>query len=100
MTATAERLHAVVHGQVQGVGFRYYVLRRANRLGLVGWVANEADGTVRCVAEGPAAGLDELLGILRHGPSGARVDRVDASRGPAAGGLDGFMVRAGGHRGD
>ncbi len=100
MTDGAERLEAVVHGQVQGVGFRYYVLRRASRLGLAGWVANQADGSVRCVAEGSATALDELVGILRHGPTGARVDRVDASRGPAAGGFDGFTVRAGGHGGD
>ena len=54
------RLEATVRGRVQGVGFRYFVVRRALELGLVGWVANGADGSVRCVAEGPSAALDAL----------------------------------------
>ena len=94
------RLEARVHGQVQGVGFRYFIVRRAGRLALTGWVANEVDGSVRCVAEGPTEALDELLAILRRGPGGARVDRVDISRGAATGAFEGFRVRAAGHRGD
>ena len=52
MTPVQERLDATVRGRVQGVGFRYMVLEEAHRLGLAGWVANEPDGSVRCVAEG------------------------------------------------
>jgi acylphosphatase len=94
------RFEATVHGHVQGVGFRYFVRRRASNLGLMGWVANEPDGTVRCVAEGPASVLDELLAALDAGPPGARVSRVDAVRGEATGRFDGFRVRATGHSGD
>ncbi|HET7029861.1 MAG TPA: acylphosphatase [Candidatus Limnocylindrales bacterium] len=94
------RLDARVRGRVQGVGFRYYVVKRAAGLGLGGWVANESDGSVRCVAEGPAAQIDELEAILRRGPIGAVVDDVSAVRMPATDRFDGFTVRSGGHGGD
>jgi acylphosphatase len=96
----AERLEAVVHGRVQGVGFRIFVRRRATRLGLAGWVANESSGRVRCVAEGPRASLESLLGELRDGPPGASVDRVDATWLPATGAFGDFDVRTGWHSGD
>ena len=95
-----ERLDAVVRGYVQGVGFRWFVVRRATQLGLHGWTSNEPDGTVRVVAEGNPAALDELLAALRSGPAGASVWGVDARRLPAAGGLTSFTIRAGGHPGD
>lgn len=95
-----ERLSAVVHGTVQGVGFRYFVRHRAVDAGLVGWVANESDGTVRCAVEGPADVLDRLLAAIREGPPGALVTRVDVTRGPAAGRSQTFAIRSGGHRGD
>ncbi|HVM29240.1 MAG TPA: acylphosphatase [Candidatus Limnocylindrales bacterium] len=94
------RLEATVHGHVQGVGFRWYVVRRASRLGLTGWVANQADGSVRLVAEGPDEVLERLAEIISHGPAGARVDRVDAVRLPASGSFTGFVVRASAHGGD
>ncbi len=94
------RLEAVVRGRVQGVGFRYFVLREATRLGLGGWVANEADGTVRCVAEGPRPALEELLTAMRDGPRGAVVGSVSEDWLPATGGFDRFGVRSAGHRGD
>ena len=100
MTEPPERLEAVVRGRVQGVGFRYFVVRRARTLGLTGWVANEGDGSVRCVAEGSPADLDRLLEVLRQGPPGSRVDRVDATSRPALSSLDGFTVRAADHTGD
>ncbi|HXG40531.1 MAG TPA: acylphosphatase [Candidatus Limnocylindrales bacterium] len=96
----AARLEAVVCGWVQGVGFRYFVLREASRLGLTGWVANEPDGSVRCVAEGPRPALERLLERLREGPSAARVERVEARWGPATGTFARFSVRAGWHGGD
>lgn len=94
------RLEAVVRGRVQGVGFRYWVVRRATDLGLTGWVANEPDGSVRCVAEGPEPGLDALETLLRTGPMGAVVADVQAVRMPGVGAFAGFTVRSGGHRGD
>jgi acylphosphatase len=95
-----ERLDATVHGRVQGVGFRYHIVRRAMDLDLTGWVANDADGSVRCVAEGPRPSLEALLGILEVGPAGAIVDRVTTAWGPATGEFSAFEVRSRAHRGD
>jgi acylphosphatase len=94
------RLEATVRGRVQGVGFRYFVVRRATELGLVGWVANAADGSVRCVAEGPADALAAFEGALAEGPTGAIVDGIDAVRLPATGRFERFAVRSGAHSGD
>lgn len=95
-----ERLEAVVHGRVQGVGFRIFVRRRASGLGLTGWVANEPSNRVRCVAEGPRRELEALLRDLEAGPPGARVDHVGTSWSPATGEFATFDVRAGSHSGD
>jgi acylphosphatase len=94
------RLEAVVRGRVQGVGFRWFVVGEASRLGLGGWVANEGDGSVRCVAEGPKPALEALLAALREGPRGAVVGSVSEDWLPAAGRFEGFGVRSSGHRGD
>jgi acylphosphatase len=94
------RLDATVRGRVQGVGFRYFVLREAMDLGLDGWVANTRDGSVRCVAEGPRDRLDALLALLRAGPPAAIVDHVSELWMPPTGTLGPFEVRSGDHRGD
>lgn len=98
--AAEARLEAVVRGRVQGVGFRYHVLGAASRLGVVGWVSNDSDGSVRCLAEGPKAALDALLADLRAGPPGARVETVSETWSAASGGLTGFRVRSAWHGGD
>jgi acylphosphatase len=85
-----ERLHAVVHGDVQGVGFRYFVQRKARQLGLLGWVRNNDDGTVELVAEGERPSLELLRQAVGEGPGHARVERVDAQWGSATGNLRGF----------
>jgi len=95
-----ERLEATVHGRVQGVGFRVFVLREARHLGLRGWVANEPGRRLRCVAEGPRAALESLLRALNEGPAGASVERVEHSWGHATGEFGGFDVRSGWHGGD
>ena len=97
---SAVRLDATVRGRVQGVGFRYFVLREAMDLGLRGWVANTMDGSVRCVAEGPRERLDALLALLRAGPPAAIVDGVSEMWMPATGTLGPFGVRSRDHRGD
>ena len=97
---TTERLEAMVHGRVQGVGYRFFVLRIAGGLAVTGWVANESDGTVRCVAEGSRSDLERLLEALREGPGGAVVSNVTEQWGPATGRMSGFSVRPSGHRGD
>ncbi len=73
-----KRLHAVVRGEVQMVGFRYFVIEEARALGLTGWVRNGDDGrTVEVVAEGPQERLERLESLLRNGPRHARVEAVD-----------------------
>lgn len=94
------RLDATVIGRVQGVGYRWFVLDAARRLGVRGWVANEANGSVRCVAEGPRPALDALVRELALGPLNAHVERVVPRWGPASGTLGLFEIRAGAHRGD
>ncbi len=95
-----ERLEANVRGRVQGVGFRVFVMREAGYLGLDGFVANERDGSVRVVAEGSPADLDDLEERLRDGPPASAVERVIARREPARGGEAGFRIASGEHRGD
>jgi acylphosphatase len=90
----AQRLTARVIGRVQGVGYRWWVVDAASRLGLVGWVRNADDErSVELVAEGDPASLDALEAQLGHGPGAARVDGVEASRGPASGGMTRFEIR-------
>lgn len=98
--APGERLDAVVRGRVQGVGYRVFALREAMALGLDGTVANEADGSVRVVAEGPRHALDELLERLREGPPAGWVDDVIEHWEPARGIGSGFRIASGHHRGD
>jgi len=97
---TIERLEVSVGGRVQGVGFRVFVVRRAMALGLDGWVANGPSGGVDLMAEGGRADLEALLEAVRVGPPAALVERVTERWAPARGGLDGFAIRSGAHRGD
>jgi acylphosphatase len=99
-SGSTTRLDATVIGRVQGVGFRYFVVREAMGLGLDGWVANTADGSVRCVAEGPRDLLDRLLDRLRIGPAAASVELVSEAWMPATGTLGPFRIRSGAHQGD
>jgi acylphosphatase len=88
-----QRLHAVIDGRVQGVGFRMYVLDHANALGLTGWVRNKYDGQVEVTAEGARPNLDRLLEKLRTGPRSAYVDEVEKEWLPATGEFQRFEVR-------
>jgi acylphosphatase len=85
-------LHAVVHGDVQGVGFRYFVQRRAEEAGLAGWVRNLPDGSVELLAEGPRPALERLLDQLGRGPGIATVERIDSDWGEGRG-LRGFDIQ-------
>jgi acylphosphatase len=67
----------LVSGRVQGVGFRWFVLRQAESLGVVGWTRNLPDGRVEVVARGRSIALDQLDRHLRTGPRFARVDSVE-----------------------
>ena len=71
------RRSVVVHGRVQGVWFRESARRRATELGVGGWVCNRPDGAVEAEFEGDAEAVEVLVAWFRHGPSGARVERLD-----------------------
>jgi acylphosphatase len=71
------RVHVIIRGRVQGVGYRAFVENEASRRGLTGWVRNRRDGTVVAVFSGRADVLDEMIAACRKGPWGARVDAVD-----------------------
>jgi acylphosphatase len=88
-----ERLHAEVFGDVQGVGFRAFVLRRATTYGLTGWVRNRWDGSVEVLAEGLRTALETLLEDVKAGPSMSTVDRVEARWEPATSEFRVFGVR-------
>jgi acylphosphatase len=68
-----KQLTAVVTGRVQGVGFRYFIMRAAQKLELCGWVRNRASGEVEVVAQGPMPALQQLLRQVRQGPPSAHV---------------------------
>lgn len=70
------RVHATVSGLVQGVGYRYFAVTAARRLGLTGWVRNRRDGDVELEAQGPRDDVDALIARLRVGPRWSRVDHV------------------------
>ena len=72
-----KRINLVIRGRVQGVYFRASAQREARRLGLTGWVKNRADGSVEVLAEGEEDQVKDFLSWAQHGPSTARVDKVD-----------------------
>ena len=69
----------LVHGHVQGVGFRWWVWRQAKRLGLRGLARNLRDGSVEVIADGSESALAELERALAQGPPAAQVERVERS---------------------
>ena len=86
------RRRVIVHGHVQGVGFRAAVARAARSRGIAGWGGNRPDGAVEAVFEGDAAAVDQLVDFSRRGPSRAEVDSVDVTEEKPEG-LSGFQVR-------
>ena len=86
------RVRAVVHGRVQMVGFRAFVMRHAGDAGLTGTVRNLPDGTLEAVLEGPEAAVHTVVDLLRRGPSHARVERVDVAYAAPTGNLPAMMV--------
>jgi acylphosphatase len=71
------RRHWIIRGRVQGVGFRWFVTREAERLELGGFVRNLPDGSVEVVSQGSDAALQALERELRRGPPHARVESVE-----------------------
>jgi acylphosphatase len=71
-----DTIHLEVRGRVQGVGFRWYIVEKAEQLKLAGWVRNRPDGNVEIAAAGPREALTKLETAARSGPRGARVEEV------------------------
>jgi acylphosphatase len=92
MADTNERLHAIVHGIVQGVSFRHYTNQKACELKLTGWVMNRRDRAVEVVAEGSRENLELLQSWLHEGSPEAVVERVDATWQAATGEFTGFRT--------
>jgi acylphosphatase len=89
------RQHVFVEGRVQGVGYRQWVKERAERMGIRGWIRNNDDESVEVLAEGEPTALETFKDLLKQGPTGAHVERLqeDHTPGAATGEFDGFGVR-------
>ena len=92
--ADLAHLSATVYGRVQGVLFRYFVRNEATELDLTGYVRNLASGdAVEVQAEGERRQLNKLLGQLKVGPPGARVERVEVKWADYSGQFSDFSIR-------
>jgi acylphosphatase len=87
------RVHVLVTGRVQGVGFRAFTRTHALELKLTGWVMNLSDGRVEAVIEGAPDKVDKLLTKIRTGPPAARVDDVETTEGRYSGQFETFAVK-------
>jgi acylphosphatase len=88
-----KRLHAIVEGRVQGVGFRNFVEMQAVSLDLTGWVRNLYSGEVEVLVEGPESALEFFLHDLEAGPSHAHVQKVKAEWSPSQDEFSSFDIR-------
>ena len=77
MVTDPARVHIVVQGRVQGVGFRYFTYNAAQSLEIVGWVRNRGDESVEICAEGPRTVLENFIERVRRGSRSAFVSNVD-----------------------
>ncbi len=94
MAEQKTRMRAIVKGIVQGVGYRYFTVYQAQRIGgITGYVRNLRDGNVEVVAEGEREKLEQLLAQLRKGPTGARVTDVEVFWEQPTGEFTNFGIR-------
>ena len=87
------RVYLKIIGKVQGVFFRLHIREKAEEFRITGWAANESDGTVSVVAEGPENQVNELVEWCHSGPSNARVEKVEVKIEPYMGEFEEFSVR-------
>ena len=85
--------HVIITGFVQGVGFRYFIEKRAKELGLTGWVRNTEDGHVEAIFQGQKEEVDKMIAACKKGPFLTNVDDVAVSIGEAQGTFSGFTIR-------
>lgn len=86
-------LELIIAGNVQGVGYRYFAQREAQRIGVTGYVMNLPDGRVKVVAEGTQEVLSRFLEELRRGPSLAWVEEIQAKWGMYGSRYHSFSLR-------
>lgn len=72
-----QQITVVISGRVQGVGFRANTAEQARALGCTGWVRNNPNGTVECLAQGTREQLEQFIDLLQEGPPSATVQSVD-----------------------
>jgi acylphosphatase len=73
-------LRVRIEGQVQGIGYRDFVVDMARRMGVNGWVRNRSDGTVEALVSGKNADVERLVGQMSRGPQGSRVTSYELHR--------------------
>lgn len=93
MSKQIKRIHAVVHGRVQGVFFRETTSQEASKLGLSGWVRNLADGTVETEFQGEEEVVGRMLDWLGQGPRLSRVMRVESREEVPVSGESEFAIK-------
>lgn len=93
MKNNEERAHVYISGNVQGVFFRDSTRRKAEELGIAGWVKNTPEGRVEAVFEGPSSVVQEMIEWCKEGSSPATVEEVDTEREEPAEDLEGFEIR-------
>jgi len=86
------RVHVLIEGDVQGVGFRFSTERVATKLGLAGWVRNRPEGAVEAVFEGERSVVDQMVAWCHRGPSSAYVNNVNVNWESPSGDLAGFRI--------
>jgi len=85
-------VHMLIEGRVQGVGFRYFVLKWAQRLGVTGWVRNNFDGSVECEVEGDRSLVEEFIAKVKIGPTWSSVQDIKIDYKPYEGKYRNFDV--------
>lgn len=90
--AERARAHIIAHGKVQGVFFRDFTKKEAQKLGLTGWVKNRDDGTVEIVAEGDKSKLRKLILAVKKGSPLAEVEKVDYEYSEYTGKFNDFFI--------
>lgn len=83
-----KRVHLIISGFVQGIGYRAWIKREATKLGITGWVKNREDGEVEAICEGKPESIEALINLAKQGPLLSQINQVEvkweASRGEYA----------------
>jgi len=74
------RIHLIVKGKVQGVGYRNNAKRRADQLGLRGWIKNLSNGSVEIIAQGSEKKIEEFVAWCQKGPIISTVEEVQIEK--------------------